>query len=113
MNARTAIRSATVTLLVWVLLAVPTATALALEHPPAGTPPSGFATQDTGCLGPLRSLIASGALARVQLPDGLVIPDGFSGAFNPGDHFGTVQEAQFLASHGVTDLDAFCRQFAP
>jgi len=49
----------------------------------------------------------------VQLPDGLVIPDGFSGAFNPGDHFGTVQEAQFLASHGVTDLDAFCRQFAP
>lgn len=113
MNARTAIRSTTVALLLSVLLALPTATALALEHPPAGTPPSGFATQDTGCLGPLRSLIASGALAGVQLPDGLVLPDGFSGAFNPGDHFGTVQEAQFLAAHGVTDLDAFCRQFTP
>jgi hypothetical protein len=50
MNARTAIRSATLALLVWVLLAVPTAAALALEHPPAGTPPSGFAAQDTGNL---------------------------------------------------------------
>jgi hypothetical protein len=113
MNARTAIRSATLALLVGVLLAFPSAPALALEHPPAGTPPSGFATQDTGCLGLLRSLIASGALAGVQLPDGFVIPDGFSGAFSPGGHFGTVQEAQFLASHGVADLDAFCSQFAP
>jgi hypothetical protein len=113
MNAPTAVRSAVVALLVWVLLAVLTVPALALAHPPAGTPPSGFATQDTGCLGPLRSLIGSGALAGVQLPDGFVVPEGFSRTFNPGGHFGTVQEAQFLASHGVTDLDAFCRQFAP
>jgi len=84
-----------------------------VQHPPAGTPPSQFATQDPGCLGPLRSMIASGQLAGVVLPDGFVIPAGFSGDFNPGDHFGTVQEAQFLQSHGVTDLAAFCAQFAP
>jgi len=51
-------------------------------------------------------------LAGVMLPDGFVIPDGFSGSFNPGDRFGTVQEAQFLDSHGVTELAAFCAQFA-
>jgi hypothetical protein len=45
------------------------------------------------------------------LPDGFVIPAGFSGSFNPGDHFGTVQEAQFLQSHGITDLTTFCAQF--
>ena len=82
-----------------------------VQPPPAGTPPSQFATQDHGCLGPLRSMIASGQLAGAVLPDGFVIPAGFSGSFNPGDHFGTVQEAQFLLSHGITDLAAFCGQF--
>ncbi|HEX4621281.1 MAG TPA: hypothetical protein VH208_06910 [Myxococcaceae bacterium] len=83
----------------------------AVQPPPAGTPPSQFATQDPGCLGPLRSMIASGQLAGVMLPDGFVIPSGFSGSFNPGDHFGTVQEAQFLESHGVADLTSFCALF--
>ena len=92
-------------------LLAPAAGASALDHPPAGTPPDAFARQDTGCLGPLRSMIASGQLAGVTLPDGFVIPAGFSGRFNPGDHFGTVQEEQFLQSHGVTDLAAFCAQF--
>jgi hypothetical protein len=82
-----------------------------VQHPPAGTPPSQFATQDTGCLGTLRSMIADGQLAGVVLPDGSVLPSGFSGSFNPGGHFGTVQEAQFLESHGITDLSAFCAQF--
>jgi hypothetical protein len=47
-----------------------------------------------------------------MLPDGFVIPDGFSGSFNPEDRFGAVQEAQFLDSHGVTALAAFRAQFA-
>ena len=92
---------------------VPQVAGAGVQHPPAGTPPSQFATQDPGCLGPLRSMIASGQLAGVVLPDGFVIPAGFSGDFNPGDHYGTVQEAQFLEEHGVTDLAAFCAQFAP
>jgi hypothetical protein len=91
---------------------VPQVAGAGVQPPPAGTPPSQFATQDPGCLGPLRSMIADGQLAGVVLPDGFVIPGGFSGSFNPGDHFGTVQEAQFLESHGVTDLAAFCAQFA-
>jgi hypothetical protein len=91
---------------------VPQVAGAAVQPPPAGTPPSQFASQDPGCLGPLRSMIADGQLAGVVLPDGFVIPAGFSGTFNPGDHFGTVQEAQFLESHGVTDLTAFCAQFA-
>lgn len=82
-----------------------------LPQPPAGTPPNAFATSDTGCLGALRSMIANGQLAGVTLPDGFVIPAGFSGSFNPGDHFGTVAEGAFLTSHGVTDLSAFCAQF--
>jgi hypothetical protein len=61
---------------------------------------STFATQNNGCLGGLRSAIARGDLA------------GFSAAFNPGGHFGTVGEAAFLQSHGVTNLSAFCAQFA-
>ena len=92
---------------------VPQVAGAGVQHPPAGTPPSQFATQDPGCLGPLRSMIARGQLAGVVLPDGFVIPAGYSGDFNPGDHFGTVQEAQFLEEHGVTDLAAFCAQFAP
>ena len=92
---------------------VPQMAGASVQPPPNGTPPSQFATQDAGCLGPLRSMIASGQLAGVVLPDGTVIPAGFSGDFNPGDHYGTVQEAQFLEEHGVTDLAAFCAQFAP
>jgi hypothetical protein len=91
---------------------VPQVASAAVQPPPNGTPPSQFATQDSGCLGPLRAMIADGQLAGVVLPDGFVIPAGFSGSFNPGDHYGTVQEAQFLESHGVTDLAAFCAQFA-
>jgi len=91
---------------------VPQVAGADVQPPPAGTPPSQFATQDPGCLGQLRSMIADGKLAGVVLPDGFVIPGGFSGSFNPGDHFGTVQEARFLESHGVTDLAAFCAQFA-
>ena len=96
-----------------VLSLAPQMTGASVQPPPDGTPPSQFATQDTGCLGPLRSMIASGQLAGVVLPDGTVIPAGFSGDFNPGDHYGTVQEAQFLEEHGVTDLAAFCARFAP
>ena len=95
------------------LALVPQMAGAGVQHPPDGTPPSQFATQDPGCLGPLRSMIASGQLAGVVLPDGTVIPAGFSGGFNPGDHYGTVQEAQFLEEHGVTGLAAFCAQFAP
>lgn len=78
----------------------------------AGNSTSEFATQNAGCLGGLRSAIARGDLAGVTLPDGFVVPAGFSGAFNPGGHLGTVGEAAFLRSHGVTDLDAFCALFA-
>lgn len=73
---------------------------------------STFATQNSGCLGGLRSAIARGDLAGAVLPDGFVVPSGFSAAFNPGGHLGTVGEAAFLQSHGVTNLDAFCAQFA-
>jgi hypothetical protein len=72
---------------------------------------SGFATNDTGCLGGLRSAIARGDLAGVTLPDGFVVPAGFGAEFNPGGHLGTVGEEAFLRSHGVTDLDAFCALF--
>src|SRR5919204_376596 len=72
---------------------------------------SNFATQDSGCLGGLRSAIARGDLAGVVLPDGFVVPAGFGAEFNPGGHLGSVGEAAFLQSHGVTDLDAFCALF--
>ena len=72
---------------------------------------SDFAKNDTGCLGGLRSAIARGDLTGVTLPDGFVVPAGFNGAFNPGGHLGTVGEAAFLTSHGVSDLDAFCATF--
>ena len=105
------IRRCAVTLAASALALMPQMAGADVQPPPAGTPPSQFAAQDPGCLGPLRSMIASGQLAGVALPDGFVIPAGFSGSFNPGDHFGTVQEAQFLQSHGITDLAAFCAQF--
>ena len=78
----------------------------------AGNATSDFATNNKGCLGGLRSAIARGDLDGATLPDGFVVPAGFSGAFNPGGHLGTVGEAAFLQSHGVTDLDAFCANFA-
>jgi hypothetical protein len=84
-----------------------------LPHPPAGTPASGFATEDSGCLGGLRSAIARGELSGITL-NGFTIPAGFSGAFNPGDHFGTVAEAAFLEQVlGISpaDLSAFCARF--
>ncbi len=78
----------------------------------AGTPANGFATELKGCLGPLRSAIARGDLAGVRLPSGFSVPAGFSGSFNPGDHFGTVAEAAFLTNvGGITDLASFCAQF--
>jgi hypothetical protein len=72
---------------------------------------SDFAKNDTGCLGGLRSAIARGDLAGVTFPDGFVVPAGFNADFNPGGHLGTLGEAAFLTSHGVTDLDAFCATF--
>jgi hypothetical protein len=77
----------------------------------ADNPTSNFATENQGCLGGLRSAIARGDLDGQVLPDGFVIPGGFGREFNPGGHLGTVGEAAFLQSHGVTDLDAFCAQF--
>jgi hypothetical protein len=88
--------------------------ALALTAPAlADNTTSDFASSPDfqGCLGGLRSAIARGDLAGARLPDGTVIPDGFFGGFNPGDHLGTRGEAEFLTSHGVTDLAAFCSQF--
>lgn len=64
--------------------------AAGLDSPPAGTPPAAFARLDQECLGPLRSAIARGELTALA--------SGFSASFNPGDHFGTVAEAQFLAA---------------
>jgi hypothetical protein len=86
--------------------------AFALASPAfAANDTSQFATQDTGCLGGLRSAIARGDLGGIALPDGFVIPAGFNGDFNPGGHTGTVGEAAFLESHGVTNLEAFCAKF--
>ena len=53
--------------------------------------PSDFATNYQACLGPLRSLIAQGAFAGVG-PFG----EHFTGAVDPGAHYGTVGEAAFL-----------------
>ncbi|MFI7061016.1 hypothetical protein ACIBL3_08555 [Kribbella sp. NPDC050124] len=80
----------------------------------ADTPANDFATNFSGCLGPLRSAIAGGALDGATLPDGTVLPSGFGGSFNPGGHLGTVAEAEFLMSHGFTEpqLAAFCASLA-
>ena len=94
------------------LLAVVCAFGAFVSPAAANNPTSDFAKNDKGCLGGLRSAIARGDLAGVPLPDGFVVPAGFNGDFNPGGHLGTVGEAAFLQSHGVTDLDAFCALFA-
>jgi hypothetical protein len=88
--------------------------ALALAAPAgADNDTSTFATQYNGCLGGLRSAIARGDLAGTPLPN-IVVPDGFSGSFNPGDHLGTVLEQWFLtqvAGIPEADLAAFCASF--
>ncbi|TDO50094.1 hypothetical protein EV643_105325 [Kribbella sp. VKM Ac-2527] len=80
----------------------------------ADTPANDFAVNYSGCLGPLRSAIASGALDGATLPDGAALPGGFGGSFNPGGHLGTVAEMEFLMSHGFTEeqLAAFCASLA-
>ena len=77
------------------LAGVPSA-ALAANDGRIGSPqtqpnPSDFATNYHACLGPLRSLIAQGAFAGVG-PFG----EHFTGAVDPGAHYGTVGEAAFL-----------------
>jgi hypothetical protein len=99
------------------VLTVAATVSLGLAAPPiasADTPANDFAVTHSGCLGPLRSAIASGALDGATLPDGTVLPGGFGGSFNPGDHLGTVAEAEFLLSHGFTEaqLAAFCASLA-
>jgi hypothetical protein len=88
--------------------------ALALAAPvSASNDTSTFATEYNGCLGGLRSAIARGDLAGLALP-GVVIPDGFSGAFNPGDHLGTVLEQWFLtqvAGIPEAELATVCASF--
>ena len=78
------------------LLAAVPSSALAANDIRVGAPqtqpnPSDFATTSHACLGPLRSLIAQGAFAGVG-------PFGphFTGAVDPGAHYGTVGEAAFL-----------------
>jgi hypothetical protein len=84
--------------------------AQAVESPPSGISPSEFATQYSGCLGQLRSLIAQGDFAGVD-------PFGrhFTGLVNPGAHQGTVGEEEFLEiviGIPIEELAAFCAQFA-
>lgn len=87
---------------------------LALAAPAgASNDTSTFATQYNGCLGALRGAIARGDLAGTPLPN-IVVPDGFSGSFNPGDHRGTVLEYWFLnhvAGIPAASLAAFCASF--
>jgi hypothetical protein len=92
-------------------LAAPAAAATpgALENPPTGIPPSVFATQYSGCLGPLRSAIAQGQFAGIG-PFG----EHFTGQVDPGAHQGTVGEQEFLETViGIPadQLAAFCAQF--
>jgi len=83
--------------------------AAAVESPPSGIHPSEFATQHSGCLGQLRSVIARGEFEGVG-------PFGrhFTGLVNPGAHQGTVGEEEFLRTViGIPgeELAAFCAQF--
>lgn len=82
----------------------------ALENPPTGIRPNVFATQYSGCLGPLRSAIAQGQFAGVG-PFG----QHFTGLVDPGAHQGSVGEQEFLETVvGIPadQLQAFCAQFA-
>ncbi len=90
-----------------VALAAP---AQAVESPPSGISPSEFATQYSGCLGQLRSMIAQGDFDGIG-PFG----QHFTGLVNPGAHQGTVGEEEFLETViGIPadELAAFCAQFA-
>jgi hypothetical protein len=84
-----------------------------VESPPTGLPPHVFATDYSGCLGPLRS-----ALANKSYDVGSGFPDGFNqhfGSLNPGDHVGTVGEEEFLESYlgvSASELEAICQGFA-
>ena len=83
------------------------ASANAVESPPTGISPSTFATDYKGCLGQLRSKIASGEFAGVG-PFG----EHFTGQVNPGAHQGTVGEEEFLRNVlGISDVAGFCAQF--
>jgi hypothetical protein len=80
-----------------------------VEHPPVGISPQIFATQYSGCLGPLRSAIAQGQFAGVG-----PFSEHFTGQVNPGAHQGTVGEEEFLETViGIPadQLAAFCAQF--
>lgn len=84
------------------------APAAAVENPPTGISPSEFATQYSGCLGQLRSMLAQGTGSGL-------FANGFGPGVNPGVHQGTVGEEEFLrAVVGIpaSDLAAFCAQFA-
>ena len=82
--------------------------AAAVESPPEGMPPSEFAQENQGCLGPLRSQIAQGEFDGVG-PFG----EHFTGDVNPGAHQGTVGEEEFLQDViGVEDVGVFCDGFA-
>lgn len=75
-------------------------------------PQTAFATTDQGCLGPLRSQIAQGMLAGQY---GFV-SNGFTGQVDPGAHYGTAGESNFLEGVvGVSpdSLSSFCAGFSP
>src|SRR2546428_12596752 len=68
------------------------------------TPANVFATTDHGCLGPLRSQIAQGQFNGVG-PFG----EHFNGTIDPGAHYGTAGEGNFLTTVlGVKDVTSFC-----
>jgi len=72
------------------------------------TPSNTFATTDKGCLGSLRSQIAQGQFNGVG-PFG----EHFNGTVDPGAHYGTAGEANYLTTVlGVKDLSAFCSSVA-
>ena len=68
------------------------------------TPANTLAATDHGCLGPLRSQSAQGQFNGMG-PFG----EHFNGTVDPGVHYGTASEANFLMTIlEVTDLNAFC-----
>jgi len=91
------------TAIVAIAILGPHPTAQADEPTSAGVPVSDFATGYHGCAGPLRSMIASGALDGVQVGN-LTVPDGFSQSFNPSVHVGSTDEIAFLMEATGFDL---------